>query len=901
MDRDKNLLFGILAAQLKRVTSSQLAEAAAAWVADPQKELAQHLVESGVLDDAGRKLVGDVLEVILKAHDGSSVAALVSMGGTEQVDQSFDGRVVLTSSGGVRLGSVTPDVRELSESVLDAGVRETPGRYTHPSLYASGGMGRVLLVHDEHLGRDIALKELMPSWSTESPTLQPGTPMRMAMPQIARFLQEARVTGQLEHPSIVPVYEVGYRTDGTLYYTMKLVRGKTLRKTLKEAGSLRERLRLLPHLQDLCHAIAYAHSRGVIHRDIKPANVMIGEFGETVVIDWGLAKVKNREDIHAGEMAETARLMRQGERPPAAQTVYGDVVGTPDYMPPEQARGDIAAIDQRSDVYSLGAVLYELLTGRPPYEAGEVDVIVQRVINEAPPSVLSCEPEAPRELAAICERAMRKPPEERYQSAKELADDMRRFLSGAIVQAYAYSFSEYLKRFVRKHKAILATAAAGLALLLVTGIVYNVQLIVARNNEHAQRVAAEAANQRLVWENYSVTLGAVQRHIDDRRTGRALALLDQSPPEHRNWEWGRLKRECQPEIWQLYDSDTGDNTYGMPVRILLSPDQRYVLCHRFHSGLKHVFDLQTGQNIYVEKAGAYTGWPDCTQFAPDSRRFATAVDAQHVGLWDFVERRQVTAYESAKGEIHSVAFSPDGRLLAGYIVDDTQTPEIVLWDTASAAVVKRFPLDRIDGALQDDPGPSGTSARYFAHVQGSVLGFFPDSVRLAFTDNRLGVLNTGTGERTYAGPSHRLARFAPASGAAATCALSGAVQIWDLNTNVKVSTLEKAPQLPRDMALSPDGKLLLTSSGRLQKWDTASGKLLYETPHGVFSINFSANGNVFACLEEHTFQIWDTKAALDTEYPRFHKDDGTPDSTELFFDFGKQPAYAYDPQCTELA
>jgi serine/threonine-protein kinase len=158
-------------------------------------------------------------------------------------------------------------------------------------------MGRVLLVHDEYLGRSIALKELLPLSAPADPSQKPS-PMRQTASVVARFLQEARITGQLEHPSIVPVYELGRRHDGTLYYTMKLVKGKTLSQALRDCRSLQERLALLPNFVDLCQAIAYAHNRGVIHRDIKPGNVMVGQFGETVVLDWGLAKVRNSEDVN---------------------------------------------------------------------------------------------------------------------------------------------------------------------------------------------------------------------------------------------------------------------------------------------------------------------------------------------------------------------------------------------------------------------------------------------------------------------------------------------------------------------------------------------------------------------------------------------------------------------------
>ena len=834
MDQRANLLFGILARQLTAVPSVVLSECAVAWLADPSRDIPDRLLGSGALDARTVRFVNDVLARLLEEHGGDSAATLDYLGASERVRQTYEGRIVLLDSGDVMAGEAPINLRDSDVELATPGVQEAPGRYTQPSVYATGGMGRVLLVHDEYFGRDIALKELLPPWSTESQTVQPGTPLRLAMPQIVRFLQEARITGQLEHPAIVPVYEVGRRSDGTLYYTMKLVRGKTLGRAIRDAGSLRGRLQLLTHLLDLCHAIAYAHARGVIHRDIKPSNVMVGEFGETVVIDWGLAKVRNKTDIHADEMAEMIRLMRCGEAPPAAHTLHGDVVGTPVYMSPEQARSDINAIDERSDVYALGAALYELLTGEAPFESDEIDVILRRVLGEAPLAALSRVPDAPRELVAICERAMHKEPGARYQSAKALAEDLQRFLSGAMVQAYEYSFAEYLKRFVARHKAILATAGAGLAALIVVGVAYNVQLVNARNREHDQRVAAETANKQLVWENYAVTLGAVQRHIADGSNiayGRALALLDQSPLEHRNWEWGLLRHQCQPEAWQLFDSDTSDHTYGMPCRVLFSPDQRYILCYRFNSGLKHIFSFQTGKNIYAEKVGAYNGWPECTQFSPGSRCFTSAIDQTHVGLWDFYERKQVATFDGGAGEIHSVAFSPDGRTLAGFVLGERQTADVVVWDVQSGAVRNRFSLDTIEGPVSSKPDADKIQERYFTLLRGAVLGFFPDGKRVVFTDNKLGILDLATGARTYLTPYNFQARFSPSSAKAAVCNADGAVEVWDLDKQSRVAITERPIPGLRDMALSPDGKLLVTSDGGLQGWDAATGKWLSSSPH----------------------------------------------------------------------
>jgi len=187
---------------------------------------------------------------------------------------------------------------------------------------------------------------------------------------------------------------------------MKLVRGRSLSKALKECKNLEERLRYLPHFVDLCQAIAYAHSRKIIHRDIKPANVMVGEFGETVVLDWGLAKKKDREDVHEGEIAETIHAMNLGDEVAAAKTGYGQILGTPVYMAPEQARGDLAEVDEQSDVYALGVVLYEILTGKVPFEGKSTREVLNRVIHGAPRPIKRHGTDFPVELVAVCMKAM---------------------------------------------------------------------------------------------------------------------------------------------------------------------------------------------------------------------------------------------------------------------------------------------------------------------------------------------------------------------------------------------------------------------------------------------------------------------------------------------------------------
>ncbi len=269
-DADRNLLFGVLAVQLRKVTPTQLVDVAGAWATDPSRDLPQRMVEAGILSERDCELLARFVEDAVEAHGGDSSNTLASFGGEEEVYRSFRGSLVREASG--KVSPAKPVIAQDLASEDVVGVEEAPGRYSQIREYARGGMGRVLLVHDQHLGRDIALKELLPPSEHEG---EGPSPIRHTMAFLGRFLQEAKITSQLEHPSIVPVYELGHRKDGTLYYTMKLVRGRTLADALREAKTYKERLALLPHFVDLCQAIAYAHERGVIHRDIKPSNIMV--------------------------------------------------------------------------------------------------------------------------------------------------------------------------------------------------------------------------------------------------------------------------------------------------------------------------------------------------------------------------------------------------------------------------------------------------------------------------------------------------------------------------------------------------------------------------------------------------------------------------------------------------
>ena len=395
---------------------------------------------------------------------------------------------------------------------------EREGQYTRLDELGRGGQSVVFRAFDEFITREVALKELITSrLAGDSETSTPVTEETAATLR-RRFLREARLTARLDHPGIVSVLELARRLDGTTFCVQKLVRGETLKQRLARCASLSERLQQLPHLIAACQAVAYAHSHQVIHRDLKPSNIMAGPFGETVVVDWGLAKQQSDNE-------EVLDLLV----PPSAEpglTVAGAALGTPAYMSPEQARGELQAIDSRSDVFSLGAVLYEMLTGRPPFTGSTSEHVVENASAGNVYPVATLAPDAPPELAAIAERALRPLPADRYSNAGELARELSAYFTGGRVRAYQYGSWELVRKFVARNRALSAVSVAALGVLLVSAATIAWQLHGARLNLAASFLErAHAAEQKADWGKAAGYYAASRLHHDslEGRWGAALA------------------------------------------------------------------------------------------------------------------------------------------------------------------------------------------------------------------------------------------------------------------------------------------------------------------------------------------------------------------------------------------
>jgi eukaryotic-like serine/threonine-protein kinase len=514
---NRDLLFGLLALQTGMIDQDVLVAAFRAWTRDKSRPIAAVLADQGAVDPGDRDAVEALVLRHLRKHGDDAGRSLAAVAAPASIVASLaclgdhDVDVTLGHLPGSRSGpTVRDEVQDASATVSMGGATSDGRRFRLLRPHARGGLGEVFVALDVELNREVALKQILDRHA-DDPNSR------------TRFVLEAEITGGLEHPGIVPVYGLGAYGDGRPYYAMRFIRGDSLKEAIdrfhkdaslradpgKRSLALRK---LLRRFTDVCNAIEYAHSRGVLHRDIKPANVIVGKHGETLVVDWGLAKPMGKSEVVA---ASDERALMPSSASGSAETLPGSALGTPAYMSPEQASGALDRLGPRSDVYSLGATLYCLLTGKQPFEGDDLGAVLRAVgAGEFPPP-RSVEPTIDRALEAVCLKAMATAPEGRYASPRGLADDVERWAADEPVTAWREPLSVRVAHWLRRHRHGVATAGVALAVAaLGLGVVAAVQTGAKRR--------LDLKNRELVEAN-----GLVARSRDqaERRVGLALEAI----------------------------------------------------------------------------------------------------------------------------------------------------------------------------------------------------------------------------------------------------------------------------------------------------------------------------------------------------------------------------------------
>ena len=700
-----------------------------------------------------------------------------------------------------------------------------------------GGMGVVYRARQVSLNRVVALKMI------RSGELASGD-------DVARFHAEAQAAASLDHPNIVPVYEIGEH-GRQQYFAMGFVEGRGLDAVIRDE-TLSSR-KAAEYTKIVTEAIAYAHDQQILHRDIKPSNVLVDANDQLKVTDFGLAK----------RIGSDSNL-----------TATGQVLGTPSYMSPEQASGDHEKLDDRSDVYSLGAMLYRLATGRPPFQADSVAATLMQVIEKEPVAPRELNSAIDADLETITLKCLEKQPDRRYASAKDLADELGRFQRGEPIRARPVTALEHGARWCKRNPVVAGLMAA-VFLVLIVGVIttsyfaissafYANGLEGANTRLSAKTTELESANTSLQTKTlelgeantrlgtaledvmverdrverqlkrandarHALLWGGAQRAFQQHDLATAERLLGEVSPEYeQDWETRYLKMICDRKVKSL----AGHKGTASAMCVAFSPDGRTIASASSDRTVK-LWDAQNGKRKRTLKGHSH--WVSGVAFSPDGRTIASGSRDKTIKLWNTRKGREKLALTGHSSDVNSVAFSPDGRTVASASSDHT----VKLWDAKSGRE-KLTLIGHTDIVHGVAFGPGGSTIAS-ASKNGVV---------------KLWDAKSGKERFTLKGHTYNVfgVAFSPDGRTVASASQDNTVRLWDANSGQEKLKLKRKGinQPVRSVAFSPDGRTVVsgsqdwtTGSGTITLWDAASGHekltLLGKT-WSVHSVAYSPNG-----------------------------------------------------------
>jgi eukaryotic-like serine/threonine-protein kinase len=896
---DRNLLFGLLALQNNFIDRDALVDAFHRWVSDHSKPLDNVLVERGALSPSRHLLLAGLVEEHIKLHGGDpekSLAALSSIGSVrEALSRIADDELhaSLTHVSAARRNDDDPfrtmPQPSLGESTSDG------SRFRILRPHAQGGLGQVSVALDLELDRPVALKEIQARHADN-------------LHSRSRFVQEAEITGKLEHPGIIPVYGLGHDAGGRPFYAMRFIQGDSLKEAIaafhgdeilkSDAVARVSRLReLLRRFTDVCNAIAYAHSRGVLHRDLKPGNIMLGPYGETLVVDWGLAKplgfAQANEQL-PGDRSSLAEgpIRLSGSSGSRDETFAGTMVGTPAYASPEQITGRLDLVGPASDVYGLGATFYALLTGRAPVETQDVrkylekeaakdsgqdltarvdehEVLVEmmrRVQSGEIPPPRSLDVSISKPLEAICRKATAVDPANRYHSARELADDVERWLADEPVSAWREPKLVRLGRWARRHRPWVASAAA-LALALIIGSLW----VAKREMDNRRAREVEKAHLQMAEHiaqvtQYQATVGKVRADRSDPQPGMTWTGLDALADAARNTRVRdvlELRGEAAQCLATLDARPGAELNHRLNTgSIVFSPDSRWLAVAEFKAqgwvlGRVYLIDVATGEvrhrwsydggNVMkrIFQENSQEGFPDL-DFSPDGRWLGLGLRSGRVFLWDVGEpARNPIRWSAHSANLTRLKFGPDGQTLwtasrrdhsvkcwrsngeswsidrpAGQLagvgdVVDLAIGQSVVW-ISEGSTGKVADFDAVTFAPRG--AISGLGSRIALAPGGRLLaGAGGNTLRIADAERReVIVTRTDNSVAQEKDPSYSALSFSPDGAWLASCVENDPpyVSIWEVSAGRLALTIPLASVERTSFAFSPDGQRLAVTGAR---------------------------------------------------------------------------------------